>query len=351
MAMLLLLAWAIPCQAAMAGARPAAEVAAEFSAPAELLAALPARATDRRLATTERVRAIVDFMVGDDGLALRYREQPTLGIAESYARREVNCVSFTLMFVALARASGIRAHAQASDDVLAAGVLDGMAYRVTHMNAGVDVGGRVLAVDIGWRDVLAEREPHRISDARAVALLHDNRAVEWLLQGDIAMAAAEVERALALDPSNATSWSNAGVVRARGGDAASAERAYLQALGLRRDHIAALGNLVGLYRARGAAALARAYQSRLERAQASDPFSQFLLGQQRMEAGAYADAIAHFRRAIRLLPREPVFFRALADACRRSGDAPAARRADRRAEALEAVLAEGPGLRDAGDAG
>ena len=290
-------------------------------------------------------------MTGDDGLALRYREQPTSGIAESYARREVNCVSFTLMFVALARASGIRAHAQASDDVLAAGMRDGMVYRVTHMDAGVEADGKVVSVDVGWRDVLAEREPHRISDARAVALLHNNRAVEWLLQGDIAMATTEIERALSLDPSNATSWSNAGVVHARDGDADAAERAYLQALKLDRDHVGALGNLVGLYRVRGDDASADAYEAHLERAQGADPFSQFLLAGRSAASGAYVDAIAHYRRAIRLLPNEPVFFRGLAEAYRRSGDAIAAQRADHRAEALEAGMAERRGIRDAGGSG
>ena len=351
MAMLLLLAWAIPCHAAMAASQSAREVEAELVAPPELLAALPHRATDRHQPTMARVQSIVDFMSGDDGLALRYREQPSFGIAESYARREVNCVSFTLMFVAVARAIGIRAHAQASDDTLAAGMLDGMVYRVTHMNAGVEVDGKVVSVDVGWRDVLAEREPRRIPDARAVALLHNNRAVEALLQGGIPIATAEIERAISIDPSNATSWSNAGVVRARGGDVDAAERAYLRALELRRDHVGALGNLVGLYRARGDEASADAYEERLEHAQAADPFSQFLLGERMVGAGAFGDAIEHYQRAIRLLPREPAFYRGLAEAYRGTGDAAASLRADRRAEALEAAMAERRGIRDADGSG
>ena len=120
---------------------------------------------------------------------------------------------------------------------------------------------------------------------------------------------------------------------------------------LDRGHIGALGNLVRLYRARGDAARADAYDKRLGRMQARDPRSQYVLGQQRTEAGAYEDAIAHYRRAIRLLPRQPVFFRGLAEAYRRSGDAMAAQRADRRAEALDAAMAERRGIRDAGGSG
>jgi Flp pilus assembly protein TadD len=351
-AWLLLLAVALPWHGA-SGAGPRAEATAtEFSAPPELLAALPEQATDRHLSTMERVRAIVDFMTGDDGLALRYRDEPTSGIAEVHATREVNCLSFTLMFVALARASGIRAHAQASDDVVAAQVLDGMLYRTTHMNAGVEADdGRIYSVDVGWRDVLAEREPTRISDARALALLHGNRAVEALLRGDAAAANAESERALALDPAHAAGWSNAGVVLARSGNPEAAERAYLRALQLDRDHIGALGNLAALYRARGDVASADAYAQRLRRVQADDPFSQYLLGRQLAENGASGEAIVHLRRAIRLLPRQPAFHRALAAAYRDRGDIAAALRAEQRALTLENALERRRAIRDVGRPG
>ena len=351
MAMLLLLAWAIPCHADLADSKPASDVEAELTAPPELLASLPPQVTDRHQPTMARVQAIVDFMTGDGGLGLRYRERPTFGVVESYERREVNCVSFTLMFVAIARASGIRAQVQASDVIVAAHVLDGMVYRVMHMNAGAEVNGKVASIDVGWRGVSAEREAHRISDARAVALLHDNRAIEWLLQGATTMAFEEMDRALELDPSNPSSWNNAGVIEARSGHGDQAERAYLQALALDRDHIGALSNLARLYRARGDDAQANAYDKRLGRVQARDPFSQYLLGQQRAEAGAFADAIAHYRRAIRMMPRQPAFFRDLAEAYRRTGNIAAARRADRHAEALEAAMAERRGIRDADNSG
>ena len=94
-------------------AEPAGPVAvqaaeADMRLPAELRASMPARALDQRVPAMERVQVLLDFMIGDDGLALRYREQPTLGIADSYRSREVNCLSFTLMFVAMARAAGSR---------------------------------------------------------------------------------------------------------------------------------------------------------------------------------------------------------------------------------------------------
>ena len=85
--------------------------------------------------------------------------------------------------------------------------------------------------------------------------------------------------------------------------------------------------------------------------QAHDPFSQFLLGERLAEAGAFGDAIEHYRRAIRLLPREPAFHRALGAAYRNAGDVAAAARAERRAEALETALERSRAIRDAARSG
>ena len=82
----------------------------------------------------------------------------------------------------MARASGLKAFAQASDNALSMRMLDGTLFRATHVNAGVLIDGEHHSVDVGWRGVAAGREPRRISDARTVALLRNNHAVEHLLQ-------------------------------------------------------------------------------------------------------------------------------------------------------------------------
>src|SRR3546814_4340592 len=102
-------------------------------------------------------------------------------------------------------------------------------------------------------------------------------------------------------------WSNAGVIELRSGRHDAAERAYLHALDLERDNIGALGNLVALYRATGATRLVDRYDDRLRRAQASDPFSQFLMAQELLELGAYDMAASQYRGAIRMLPTLPLF--------------------------------------------
>ena len=312
----------------------AARVQAAMALPDGLRQALPLRLRllDAPLA---RVRRLFDFMVAEDGLALRYQEHPTYGVAESYARRRVNCLSFTMMFIALARASGIDAYAQVSEDTLAMRLVDDTLLRAKHVKAGIDAGGLQYTVDVGWRSVVAERRPRRVSDARLVALLHNNNAVEHLQRGERAGATAEITAALELDPGSAMLWSNAGVIELRSGHRDAAERAYLSALDLERDHIGALGNLVALYRASGATRLANRYDGRLRRAQAADPFSQFLMAQDLMASGDYGAAASRYRRAIRLLPNQPQFHRSLADAYEKAGKERAARRARDHALSLE----------------
>ena len=335
---------------AAAPAMPDPSARAAFALPDALRSAFAAHRPAVRASELERVQRLIDFMIADDGLALRYQEQPTLDIAGSHQARRVNCLSFTLMFIALARASGLEARAQASGDALAMRVLDDTVFRTSHVNAGVRIDGRWHSVDVAWRSLVATREPEAITDAQAAALLHNNNAVETLLAGDKAAAAAQIAASLALDPSSATAWSNAGVVHWRSGRRAAAEHAYLQALQLQRDHIGALGNLVGLYRAGGDARQVDAYEKRLQRAQAVDPFSQFLLAQSLAQSGAYDDAIEHYRRAIRLMPGEPEFHRNLADAYDKQGKPQAAARARQRAGMLEAHRDAQRTLRTADDA-
>lgn len=315
---------------------PDAQARQALVLPDELRLALAARMPERRLSELERVERLMDFMVADDGLGLRYQEQPTLGIDAAFRQRRVNCLSFTLMFLALARASGLQARAQASGDALAMRVLGDTAFRTSHVNAGVRIAGQWHSVDVGWGALLAGREPQAISDAQAVALLHNNKAVERLVAGDYAAAMAEMELALALDPASATAWSNAGVLHWRSGGREAAERAYLRALALQRHHVGALGNLVGLYRAIGDEQRAASFEKRLRRAQVADPFSQFLIAQALLDTGAYEDAIGHYRRAIRLMPDEPEFHRNLARAYEKQGKGEAAQRARLRADALDA---------------
>src|SRR3546814_10914199 len=96
------------------------------------------------------------------------------------------------------------------------------------VKAGIDANRQQYTVDVGWRSVVAERRPRRISDAQLAALLHNNNADENLQRGDMTGAATEIAAALSLDPDSAMIWNNAGVVVLPSGRHDAEERAYLQ---------------------------------------------------------------------------------------------------------------------------
>src|SRR3546814_8326824 len=89
--------------------------------------------------------------------------------------------------------------------------------RAKHLKAGIDANRQQYTVDVGWRSVVAERRPRRISDAQLAALLPNNNAVEDLPRGDMTGAATKIATALSLDPDSEMIWSNAGVIELRSG--------------------------------------------------------------------------------------------------------------------------------------
>src|SRR3546814_12268891 len=111
--------------------------------------------------------------------------------------------------------------------------------RAKHLKAGIDANRQQYTVDVGWRSVVAERRPRRISDAQLAALLHNNNAVEDLQRGDMTGAATKIATALSLDPDSAMLWSNAGVIELRSGRPDAVDRDDLHALDLGRQHTAA----------------------------------------------------------------------------------------------------------------
>src|SRR3546814_18764044 len=87
-------------------------------------------------------------------------------------------------------------------------LVDDTLVRAKHVKAGIDANRQRYTCDVGWRSVVAERRPRRVSDAQLAALLHNNNAVENLQRGDMTGAATEIAAALSLDPDSAMIWSN-----------------------------------------------------------------------------------------------------------------------------------------------
>lgn len=261
--------------------------------------------------TGRQLEALARFLVAPEGLGLRYRHDATLSVAEAFERREGNCLTFTLITVALARELGVQAYGQDADAV-SWHQQGGSIYRTQHVNAGVRIDGRRFSIDLASNQVITREPPQPISDARLIAHYYSNRAAELLAEGEAQAALAHVRRAVEIDPQHAAALSNAGVIRARLGDAAGAEAEYLRALAVEPRHPGALFNLAELYARNGNGSLARDARERLQRELQRDPFHHFMLGLQHESAGDPQGAIAHLQRAVRLHRHDHRFHFALA---------------------------------------
>jgi Flp pilus assembly protein TadD len=275
-----------------------------------------------------RVQRLAHFLFDTrNGLGITYDEQATSSVAEAYATRKANCLTFTLLFLALARDAGLQAYPQELGETLDWRESGGTIFRDNHVNAGVRIDGEPLTVDVAGADVLGLHPPGRISDRRLLSHYYNNLAIRQLEQGDYEAAASNIGASLSLDPSYAPHWSNAGVVALHAGDFDGAHRAFLQALALDANESGALLNLVELAHRRGDAREEADWRARLAEVQQRDPLQHFMEALDYERIGNFPQAIAQFEHAIRLHPGDHRFYAALARACIEASDRKCARTA------------------------
>lgn len=336
----------VPAAGAAAEAPPApapARVAAELAMPApdevmalpdELRARFKAQVLDRTKAAYPRLERIMAFLFDPAGLGMTYTPDVTYTVEQAWRRREANCLSFTLLVLALAREAGLEAEAQYFDEVLVWRQQDATIIQGNHVNAGVRIRQQRYTVDVASDDIIVRGMPQRIDDRRLVALYYSNRAMELTLDGAPLAAVPYMARAMALEQGSATLWSNAGVVRLRNGDDAGADAAFAHALSLDPKHSGALFNLIQSQERHGDRIALERLRHRARKVLAANPFHHFLQGHAAETHGHPRAAIAHYRRAVRLQGNEHRFHFALARAYAQVGDTRHAIRSLERAQAL-----------------
>lgn len=311
--------------APMSSAGPPPAPAQVMAIPDELRKTFRTRVLDVTNAPEQRLRRMVDFMFDKDGLDLHYVGDATNSVAESYRTRQVNCLSFTLMAVALAREAGLEAHGQEIDRVLAWNLVGSVVMQSLHANAVVTVKDRNLMVKEG-RDFVLDIAAsglytqdyivhgYKVEDERLLASFYGNRAMALLSEGRLAESRAWMDVALKLGPDDAKLWNNAGVLSQRMGDMAAAESWFLRAAKRNPRLMSVHYNLVALYQAKGDSTRAAFWEERAERILRNDPYYQFSAGEREAQAGNYEGAVRYYRRAISLDGREQLFHFGLARA-------------------------------------
>jgi Flp pilus assembly protein TadD len=284
-----------------------------------------------------RLRQLAHAIVGEGRFGLEY-DETTRTASETFRTRRGNCLSFSGMFVAMARRVGLDADYQEVDVPPDWSFKDEAFVLNRHVNALVDLGKEgEHVVDFNMDDFRTAYDRRPIADARALAHFYNNLAVERMQAGDTASALAYFRRATVHDPQFSPAWTNLGILYLRKGHPDYAEAAYRQALKADGGDLVAMSNLANLYERRGDEERAARYRNRVADHRQRNPYYRFQRAREAFDARDYDTAIRHLDYAIRRKKNEDRFYFLLGLSYLKKGDEPAARRWMSRAEEVSAT--------------
>lgn len=260
--------------------------------------------------------------MANDRYLLRFNYDPSLTLppAETFRRRTGNCLSFSLMLVAMARHVGVAAHFEEAVLEPEYSSINDTFVNSRHITVSLGQGQQTYLVDVSGAVFEKDLRTRPIADRRAAAQYYNNLGVEALLVEDLPMAWGRFRQALWTDSSVAYLWSNLGVVYKRNGQLDDAEEAYHKALSVDRGEAIALSNLFVIYQQEGRTEEAARLEKRVERHRKRNPYYLAMLASEALRSQHYDDAIDLLQRSIKINSDEYRFHGALAQAQYLAGD-------------------------------
>jgi Flp pilus assembly protein TadD len=269
---------------------------------------------DRGLPQLERLKALDMAIFQDRELQFNYSVE-TRTASETFYARNGNCLSFTLLFIAMARYLGLDVRFREAEIAPAFSLSGSYPTLILHVNAAIIIGGSAYIVDVFPGVNRTEIGGRVVPDERGFAHFYNNRGVAELAKENMAGAELYFRRALEIDPTTAFIWINLGVVKVHDAEYLEAEKFYRKALEMDPGDPVAISNLAVVCEKTGRLKEAQRYQAKVKSIQGRNPYYHYILGIRSYETGDYAQSIAHYRKAIKLKSTDHNFYFALARAC------------------------------------
>jgi Flp pilus assembly protein TadD len=256
----------------------------------------------KRAGTPVKLRQLANAVFNEEIFGLEY-DETTRTAAETFRVRRGNCLSFTIMFVVLARGVGLDASFQEVEIPPEWTFADDTYILNRHINIHVEFKIGILpakVVDFNIADFQADYDTRIISDERALAHFFNNLGAEFMQRGDTTAAFYAFRRALVEnDRDFAVAWDSLGTLYSREGLDDHAEAAFLQALEIDRSDLTAMNNLTALYDRRDEPEEAARYRKKVESYRMRNPYYRFQLARLAYRAEDYDLAIDHLKYAMR----------------------------------------------------
>ncbi len=264
--------------------------------------------------------ALVYKIFNENALNLEYDNSKTRTAIETFNAGSGNCLSFTFMFVTMARQLGIDARFQEVFNLPTWNRKGELVMLNRHMNARVFLPGFAFDVDFNPFGDRKEFSRRVVSDERAFAQYYNNIGAEHFVKGRLDTAIDYFQKSLSIDPEVSFAWSNLGVAYKKFGRLREAEKAYLQALAQNKREYTAMTNIAKLYNETGRQKEAEPYLKKVESFRKKNPYYHFDRGEKAYFSGNFDDAVHHYKRAIRRKDKDHEFYFSLARAYFKLGE-------------------------------
>ena len=296
------------------------------------------------LTLRERVDTLINALSDRGYYEGTYEPSLSFTASETFERKQGNCLSFTSLFVALARKAGLDARFQRVRGMVAYDARNGMLENQQHINVLVRHDpsiGSEYDVIVDFNTARPKRNITRvISDDAATALYLNNFGIDHLVRGELGEAFRYLRAAIELDSKSSALWINLGTMYLRLEELENARRAYLHALRLDDANTAALAGLQIVHNRRGEFSRANALSLRLRDLRNKNPYYHFALAQKAYARQEFRRALTHLADSIRLRADDPRIFELNGNAHHRLGNIEIAVRNFRSAKALSSQEAD-----------
>lgn len=260
-------------------------------------------------APVSKLQQLLQALLHGGLLGISYNPMKTYSAAETFYYQEGNCLSFSLLMVALGREVGLKVRfneVQVPPSWDMQNARTQVNYR--HMNVVVNAGRQRRIVDINLGNYREEYDQDLVPDEYAVAQYYNNLAMESLIDGEPAAAFLLLREALALQPDVSFLWGNLGTVYRRGGHYREAEVAYLKGLQLHSGDLMIVSNLGRLYRQLGDLEQAQHYEQLAARYRARNPYYRYSQAGEAFASQKLDSALENITAAIEGHNQDPRFY-------------------------------------------
>jgi Flp pilus assembly protein TadD len=253
------------------------------------------------------VDGLIDALYRQGQLKLAYDASTTRTASEAFDARAGNCLSLVIMTAAFAKELnlGVRYNAARTEEVWArsGGLLVGSGHvnitlSQTYLDPGAWVREAPLTVDFLPADEIGELPIREIPERIVIAMYMNNRGAEALVAGDLDDAYGWTREAILRSPEFDKAYNTLGIVYARHGDLAQAERVFQFELERDPKNATVMFNLAEVLSQAGRQSEAAALRARLARIDPDPPYYYFDLGVQAMQRNDFEAAKSLFAKEV-----------------------------------------------------